>query len=280
MLGIEAPQTVQQVLVPCRTVCKCLGLVPVFVERDLPKWKKWLNAGHLLLFMMLIARGTWNCLRRELTLAHDSGSMVVRHSNVLTIFTYYVQPLLGIITSRAVAVKTHDLISNIETIDGMFMSLGTQKSYIKERNFVVTLIVSAFVGSIISFSIYFLYDDEMDWEYFFETVHFNLLFTMTCIYGVSVSYLMHRRLYLANETISKHFPSSIPLDVGRLPEKVSSVASSEDQRETLIKIKCIVDQLNDAISLVNQCFSLQNIFPIHPTNSTRCSDRKKTREDV
>ncbi|KXJ80402.1 hypothetical protein RP20_CCG025226 [Aedes albopictus] len=121
-------------------------------------------------------------------------------------------------------------------------------------------IVSAFVGSIISFSIYFLYDDEMDWEYFFETVHFNLLFTMTCIYGVSVSYLIHRRLYLTNETISKHFPSSIPLDVGKLPEKVNNVASSEDQRETLIKIKCIVDQLNDAISLVNQCFSLQVLY--------------------
>ncbi|XP_029726658.2 putative gustatory receptor 2a isoform X2 [Aedes albopictus] len=141
-----------------------------------------------------------------------------------------------------------------------FMSLGTQTSYTKERNFVVMVIVSAVVGSIISFSVYFLYDDEMDWEYFFETVHFNLLFTMTCIYGVSVSYLIHRRLYLTNETISKHFPSTIPLDVAKLPEKVSSVTSSEDQREALIKIKFIVDQLKDTISLVNQCFSLQVLY--------------------
>ncbi|XP_021708301.1 putative gustatory receptor 2a isoform X2 [Aedes aegypti] len=128
-------------------------------------------------------------------------------------------------------------------------------------NIVVISTVGAFAGSIFLLIIYLIFAaGTINIEYIFETMYFNMLFSMTCVYALSVSYLLLRRFCMVNLALSTHFPSVIPLEDGTLPKKVYNARYTEKQHESLTKIKIVVDKLNDTTSLTNQCFALQVLY--------------------
>lgn len=116
MMAIGAPpeKGIWQAVAPCEVVCKCLGLIPVFVDSELPLWKRWMNGGHFLVTMALIVRGTWHCLPTDLGI--NPGPLVVRQSGTFMLSVFYSQPFCGVVTSRLVGRKICRIYRNVEMV--------------------------------------------------------------------------------------------------------------------------------------------------------------------
>ncbi|XP_021708300.1 uncharacterized protein LOC23687622 isoform X1 [Aedes aegypti] len=261
MFGIGAWKGVWQVMAPCEVACKCLGIIPLFLDSKLPLWKQWVNVGHLLLTFGLIVRAIWHCLPMELIL--NLGSTVVQHSGALMTIVYYAQPFCGVITNRLVATQIFEIQGNIDLVQNRFKSLGYELCFRKERYAIIVSTFSAFSGTSYLLLLFKVYGIMIDVEYTIETIFLTLHCSMTCVYVSCMTYLILKQFISVNALISKTFPTNKVSSVETTNStKCNNVShyNEEQQLVNLNEIKMIMDKLNETVDLVNHTFSIQVLY--------------------